>query len=84
MEMPETIFAALIGLGTLIALGVAMRAWNQGPAGRQGAIGWLIFAAAGAIQVVNLLTGYNMWLAILTTIGMAVGLWMGRTTLRRV
>jgi hypothetical protein len=84
MEMPETIFAALIGLGTLIALGVAMRAWGQGPAARQGATGWLIFAAAGAIQVVNLLTGYNMWLAILTTLGMAVGLWMGRATVRRV
>lgn len=82
--MPETIFAALIGLGTLVALGIAARAWGQGPAARQGAVGWLIFAAAGAIQVVNLLTGYNMWLAILTTLGMAVGLWMGRATVRRV
>jgi hypothetical protein len=82
--MPETIFAALIGLGTLVALGIAARAWGQGPAARQGAIGWLIFAAAGAIQVVNLLTGYNMWLAILTTIAMGAGLWMGRATVRRV
>lgn len=82
--MPETIFAALIGLGTLVALGIAARAWGQGPAVRQGAVGWLIFAAAGAIQVVNLLTGYNMWLAILTTLAMAVGLWMGRATVRRV
>jgi hypothetical protein len=34
--------------------------------------------------VVNLLTGYNMWLAILTTLAMALGLWMGRATVRRV
>lgn len=84
MEMPETFFAALIGIVTLGALGVAARAWGQGPAARQGAVGWLIFAAAGAIQVVNLLTGYTVWLAILTTIGMAAGLWMGRATVRRV
>ncbi|HMQ31026.1 MAG TPA: hypothetical protein PKD53_09870 [Chloroflexaceae bacterium] len=84
MEMPETIFAALIGIGTLMALVVAARVWGRGEAGRQAATGWLIFAAAGAIQVVNLLTGYNVWLAILTTVAMGVGLWMGRGTVRRV
>lgn len=83
MEMPETIFAILIGIASLVALGIAARAWNQGTAVRQGATGWLLFAASGLIQVVNLLTGYNVWLAILTTVGMAAGLWMARTTLRR-
>lgn len=83
MEMPETIFAVLIGIATLGALGVAMRAWGQGPAARRGAMGWLIFAASGAIQVLNLLAGYQLWLAILTTVGMGVGIWMGWATVRR-
>lgn len=84
MEMPETLFAVLIGLTTLGALAMAMRARGQGEIGRQSSTGWLIFAAAGAVQVVNLLTGYNVWIAILTTLGMAAGLWMARATLRRV
>lgn len=83
MEMPETIFAVLIGIATLGALGVAMRAWGQGPAARRGGMGWLIFAASGAIQVLNLLAGYQLWLAILTTVGMGVGIWMGWATVRR-
>jgi hypothetical protein len=84
MEMPETIFAALIGLASLVALGIAVRALGQGAASRQGAMGWLLFAGAGAIQVVNLLSGYNVWIAILTTVAMGAGLWMGRATVRRV
>jgi hypothetical protein len=84
MEMPNAIFAALIGLLTLAAIAVAVRAWGQGEAGRQAATGWMLFAAAGAVQVINLLTGYNLWLAILTTAGMAAGLWMGRATTSRV
>lgn len=84
MDMPETIFAALIGIGSLMALAVAARVRGRGEAGRQAALGWLIFAVAGAVQVVNLLTGYNLWLAILTTVGMGAGLWMGRGTVRHV
>lgn len=84
MEMPNTIFAVLIGLVSLVALGMAARVWGRGESGRRAGMGWLVFAASGAIQVVNLLSGYNVWLAILTTLGMLAGIWMGRAMLRQV
>lgn len=84
MNMPETIFAVLIGLATLGALALAARMWGQGAATRHAAMGWFLFAGSGLVQVVNLLSGYSLWLAILTTLGMLAGLWMARTTMRRV
>ena len=75
--------AVLLGVAAVVGLVMAVRDWGHGPAGRSRAVGLLIFTAAAAIQVVNLLMGYNWLISGLTTLGLFVGLWMGLPRPRR-
>lgn len=75
--MPNTIFAVLLGVLALYAVFAAVRA-----AGGRPRMGWLLIAAAAVAQVVNLVSGYSLVLAILTTVGILAGLWMIRSPAR--
>lgn len=84
MEMPNTLFAVLLGIIAVAALVMAVRGWGQGAAGRSRATGWLIAAVGAGVQVANLLTGYNWMIGAVSTLGLFAGLWMGLPNLRRI
>jgi hypothetical protein len=84
MQMPNTLFAVLLGIGVLVGLVMAVRGWGQGATGRSHATGWLIFAVAAGVQVANLLMGYNWLIGAVTTLGLFFGLWMALPNPRRV
>lgn len=77
MPMLNTLFAVLLGIAALVGLVAAARAWGQGAARRRRATGWLVFAAAAALQAANLMLGYQWWISAVTALGLFVGLWMG-------
>lgn len=70
--MLNTIIAILLGVLALYAAYAAVRA-----SGRP-RTGWLVLAIAAAVQVLNLVSGYSLLLAILSTIGLLVGFWLIR------
>lgn len=72
--MPNTIFAVLLGALALYAVYAAVRAGS----GRVRA-GWGVIALAAALQVVNLITAYSLVLAIVTTVGLLLGMWLIRS-----
>jgi hypothetical protein len=83
MVMPNTMFAVLLGIVALAGLVMAARDWGKGAAGRSRATGWLIAAISAAVQVANLLTGYNWPIGAIATLGLFIGLWMGMPNPRR-
>lgn len=75
MAAPQLIFAVLLGLVAVAAIGAAFRAWRQGTASHREAGGWGILSLAAVGQAVNLLLGYWWMLSVLTTGGILIGLW---------
>lgn len=71
--MLNTVFAILLGLLALYAVYAAFRAGS-----RRRTTGWILLAAAAGAQVVNLVSGYSLLLAIVTTAGILAGLLMIR------
>lgn len=76
METPVLIGAVLVCLVALVALIGAGRSWQQGPAVRGQAAGWLVLALAAALQLGNLVRGYSWQLSVAATAGMVIGLFM--------
>jgi hypothetical protein len=72
--MPNTIFALLLGALALYAVYAAVRAGSGRPRA-----GWAVIALAAVVQVLNLVTAYSFVLAILTTVGLLLGLWLIRS-----
>lgn len=75
--MPNNLFAILLGILALYAVYGAVRAET----GRR-RTGWLVLAAGAVGQAANLVTGYSLVMAIVTTGAMVVGFWMARSPLQ--
>lgn len=71
--MLNTIFAILLGVLVLFSLYSAVRGTGRPR------IGWAVIALAAAVQVLNLVTQYSLVLAIVTTAGLLVGVWLIRS-----
>lgn len=71
--MLNTIFAVLLGALALYAVYAAVRAGSGRPR-----MGWGVIALAAAVQVLNLVTTYSLVLAIVTTVGLLLGIWLIR------
>jgi hypothetical protein len=72
--MPNTIFALLLGALALYAVYAVVRAGSGRPR-----MGWGVIALAAVLQAVNLVTDYGLVLAIISTVGILVGIWLVRS-----
>jgi hypothetical protein len=68
--MPNTLFAVLLGILAVYA------AWSAFKGASRARTGWLVLAAGAGLQTINLLSGYSMPLAVVTTVAILAGMWM--------